>query len=114
MHTTDHTDLEICTDCLMLLANGDVGDRGPAPAGTSWSDDDAHLYERDTDDTNENATARHARKVEAMWPTADGWHLMLGGDVLGFSYRWCDCCGSTLGGDRFTATAMQEVTTDTK
>jgi hypothetical protein len=29
------------------------------------------------------------------------------GDDYGFSWRWCDSCGSTLGGDRFEATLIE-------
>ena len=77
--STDSVPLSICTDCLMLLANGEVFDA----------------------EGNDLAEA-HSVAMTRLWPTE---HITLGGEVLGFSMDDCDGCGSRLGGDRYTATA---------
>lgn len=83
-------DLAICVDCLMMLANGELGQGDTA------------------------AEDAHAEKMAAQWGDAE---LTLGSlgvdstdddderDQLGFSWSSCEGCGSTFGGDRFAATA---------
>lgn len=75
--------LQVCSDCLMMMANGDLGGEG---------DPDAH-----------------AARMDAEWPSEDGWHLSPGDlDEPGFSWNQCDACSSMLGGDRSEAFAMRE------
>jgi hypothetical protein len=91
-------EIRICTDCLMMAANGDVGDRGPVGP---WCDaDDAHLYELPRDDQWNNANTRHAARMDA-WCV--GAHIIAGDGEGQFSWRQCEGCGSTLGGDRHQA-----------
>jgi hypothetical protein len=80
-------DLEVCTDCLMLMANGGMGD------------------------VTEEEEAAHCEAMEARWPMAEGWHVVSGScdEECGFSWRSCESCGSHLGGDRYWAHAMREV-----
>ena len=81
--------LSVCADCLMFIANGDLP-----------TDDDP---ERD---------AEIIAGVERE--QASGSHLCAGGidddpdapDEGGFSWSSCDCCNSSLGGDRFKATLL--------
>ena len=78
-------DIQVCTDCLMMMANGEVGDHGDAPEGATWADD--------------NADTRHVAKMEAMWPSVDGWHMVPGDDDgEGFGWRRVVRVGSSLGG----------------
>lgn len=81
-------EFEWCTDCLMMDANGTLGD------------------------VSEEADVAHAAAMEVQWPTADGWHThnVCDEDCEGsFSWSTCDGCGSHLGGDRHPAVAMREV-----
>lgn len=71
-------DLDVCTDCRQLIANGDIED------GT---------------DTGERVAAA---QVQIWGPLA--WHMVLGDtDEPWFSMSDCDGCGSVLGGDRYHA-----------
>jgi len=79
----DFTDLEVCTDCAMILANGELGQ------GDAMADE------------------RHAALIAAEWPEHD---LVLSGgehDEPFFSRSQCDGCGSRLGGDREVAVAFR-------
>lgn len=86
------TTLEVCVDCLFLLANGEV-----------------------TDENGNDITEAHAAKVSAIWGDTE---ITLGRiapegenddeDHSWFSWQSCDCCGSTLGGDREYATAWSK------
>jgi len=89
-------EISVCTDCLMLIANGEV------------SDD--HPDNRPDDDQDNNASSRHANKINAIWPFENGWHLSIGDDHTEFSWRRCEGCGSRLGGDREQAFAMRSIT----
>ena len=109
---TERYDLNICTDCLMMLANGDVGDRGDIGELTEYQQDadDAHLYNLPGDDQEHNANSRHAALMEYHWPGADGWELYPSCPEDcegGFSWSSCNGCGSTLGGDRHPAVAWK-------
>lgn len=75
---TDTTDISVCTDCILLLANGEV-----------------------IDGHGVDETAEHANRMRAHLGDAE---VVPGGDELGFSWADCEGCGSPLGGDRFTAT----------
>ena len=79
---SDLTKIEICVDCLMVLANGEA-----------------------YDDKGEDITESVVAHIEDMW---DGARLLLGGSDQGFSWRDCEACGSRLGGDRFSAYADSE------
>jgi hypothetical protein len=99
----------VCTDCLMLMANGDVGDRGDISKLSEYqqSEDDAHLYNLPGDDGENNANSRHAARMDAHW---QGYHVVPAcpEDCEGeFSWSSCDGCGSTLGGDRHPAIAWK-------
>lgn len=86
--TYETHDIDICVDCLMMLANGTIGgDATPAM-------DDLHLS-----------------LMELQWPSADGWHVSLNCDENcegGFSWSQCEGCGENLGGDRHPAVAMRK------
>lgn len=77
----EYTELSVCTDCAMLIANGEEPPESKEPG-------------------------EHAALIDARW---HGYYLALGAgdedDDRGFSMRSCDGCGSHLGGDRFAATA---------
>lgn len=93
MNIISTIDIDVCVDCAMYLANATVGDD--------------HPDNRPDDDADENATTRHAAKIEARWPRAGGWHVHVN-NPAGFSMSGCDGCGSNLGGDRYNATAVRD------
>lgn len=110
-------DVALCSDCVYMVANGEVPDRGPMPRTIAHGieagairDDDAHLYNSDDDDDrDENASTRHAEKMGAQWPTDDPaswWELCLGDDEAEFSSRQCDGCGTRLAGTRNYGSAL--------
>jgi len=71
--------LLVCVDCLMAIANGEFPE-------------------------NE---ARASQVINGLDRWADeGYHLAAGDNDGGFSWRGCDCCGSSLGGDRHEAVAL--------
>lgn len=74
------TELEVCTMCIHLLANGEYDD------GT-------------------NAVVIVADGIRRTWG-ANVSHLVPGSSDLGFSWSSCDGCGSTLGGNRHEASAL--------
>lgn len=72
-------EIDVCSDCLMIAANGTLGDE------------------------DQRADQAHADKIETEW---SGW-LMVAGDGEGwFSWHPCGGCGSHLGGNRYSATMM--------
>lgn len=82
IHST--IELSVCDDCIAFIANGD-----------------------------EN-TPDIAARLECWWPTGSGWTLVPGsadedneGDSE-FSWAQCDGCGTTLGGARYPAVALQQ------
>jgi hypothetical protein len=80
--TTTTIELSVCSDCLMVLANG-------------------------ADSIDVDSTVLHAITLGVESWGQDGYVLAADGEDLGF--RWnsqCDVCGSTLGGDRFRAHAL--------
>jgi hypothetical protein len=76
-------ELSVCTDCLHLIANGECGG-----------------------DTN---STQVAEAQVATWGT-DAINMVAGGDDLGFSMATCEGCGSTAGGDRYSASILGEGT----
>ncbi len=76
----DTIDLQVCSDCLLFIANGD------APA----DDNPSHPWVYDG-------------------PEDEGYHVHAGDTDrdAGFSWRRCDTCHSGLGGDRHHAVAMR-------
>ncbi|MCP4307341.1 MAG: hypothetical protein GY788_21215 [bacterium] len=103
-------ELDVCADCLMFIANGDT----PEPACC-----DSHHWSDDSDHEPVSADGWAVSNLDS-W---DGWNLIAGGcecehcaDDTGenpcegwFSWSSCEACGSSLGGDRYHATAMREV-----
>lgn len=100
--------IEICTDCLFLIANGTIGDHDDRPWQVEPDSDGTHIYNRPEDDQDENPDSRHAALMEAQWPTSDGWNIYLGDHETEFSASPCDGCGSRLGGSRHEAMAIRE------
>ena len=76
-------DLSVCSDCIMAISNGDLGD------------------------VSEEYEAEYDAAVKSHWTTTEGWEVVPGNEDLGFSWRQCEGCGSNLGGDRFEAHAMK-------
>jgi hypothetical protein len=74
-------ELEVCTDCVLTLANGPDEDLDP-----------------------ERAAAITAG-IAAL--AGDGYRLEVGVDQLGFSWAHCDLCGDGCGGDRHQAWALR-------
>lgn len=75
----DNVDLSACWECVLFVANGD-------------------LPENDVD----------ADRIEAgviRWHSL-GYHLAVGDEDYGFSWRHCDVCKSHLGGGRHEMFAM--------
>ena len=81
-------EIEVCSDCLMMMANGEIGD------------------------VSEAETEAHAAAMDAAWPMSEGWHLSPDhreSDDDTFSWQSCEGCKSSLGGDRHAAVAMRKV-----
>jgi hypothetical protein len=80
---TEQHEIQVCVDCLFMLANGEIGDTASA-----------------------EQNAAHIARMAGHW--GNGWELFLGSDDEGsFSWSSCEGCGSTLGGDRQTAYAIR-------
>lgn len=76
-----HTiELSVCSDCIQIIANGEIDD------GTDAGD-------------------RCADRQVAVWGSAVR-HLVAGSAELGFSWADCDGCESGLAGDRHQAYAL--------
>lgn len=91
---------EWCVSCLMLDANGDVGDLGNVPWVLRRHEDGMHLYNWPGDDQDENPNTRHAAKMAERWA---GYRLTNDcpeGCEGHFSWSQCQGCGTRLGGDR--------------
>lgn len=84
---SDTVEIAVCTDCLMLLAN-------------------AEAFDAEGNEITEQVGAN----IQDLWGNTE---ITLGSvddtedtaDEGYFSWSSCDGCGSTLGGDRYTATA---------
>jgi hypothetical protein len=89
----DTTELTICTDCVALLANGEVLDSSGEDITSAQSDKMAALW-GDTDITLGSLDCEHcgreARATGTEVESCEPW----------FSSSSCDGCGSPLGGDR--------------
>lgn len=79
-------EIEICANCLSLLANAEV-----------W-DEDGH-----------NVAKVHAEKINTLWPIGQYKLVPNCSEECEGSFSWRDCegCGSTLGGDRHPAVAWE-------
>jgi hypothetical protein len=87
-----------CTDCLILLANGD------APAELDEAELAAWLAEIDTRNAGYQITLGLLREDHACTDEAGQTEADRGGEceceVQSFSWSACDVCGSNLGGER--------------
>ena len=97
----DTTPILACADCLMLVANGET------PEGDYTLPDRINLRWSVSKETCDIYGAVHG----SLW-----WDFTLGGEheseadeysgSLGFSWSPCQCCGSSLGGERYPLTAL--------
>jgi hypothetical protein len=78
--------LLICADCLQAIANDD------------YTGLDYHY-------SPEEADEREAR-IRAGIAGLGGYAVA--GEEYGFSWQGCDCCGSDLGGDKWTCSVLGE------
>ena len=99
--------LEVCVDCLQILANGDLGgveevrttEEVVADMARVWGD----LLGQITLGRTQEEDETEEEYEEATESESEGW----------FSWSVCECCGSSLGGQRFYATAwlpVEEIT----
>ena len=89
MSTIIADDLWVCTDCAMMIANGELG-RG------DWDAEVAHCQRM-----NEELAGWMQEHPYAQMVLSGG-----EGDDPRFSWSRCDGCGSTLGGDRERAAVL--------
>lgn len=82
MATVDADNLEFCTDCVMLIANGEVFNSEGRDIAQEVSDRQVAIWGEGINGV--------LGLVLACPEDCDGW----------FSWSQCDGCGSTLGGDR--------------
>lgn len=97
MNTTDAVEIMICTDCLMVAANG-----------TSEGADDDYEWPSDMDGWIVNPGHLHNLEdcgADVMEGTADCPY-----DEGSFSWSPCDVCRRPLGGDRYPASMFQIIT----
>jgi hypothetical protein len=88
MATIDADELEFCVDCTMLIANGEC-------------------YDSDGNDIGAEVADRQMAIWGTGWDGAYGLTLNCPEDCDGyFTWRACDGCGSTLGGDRHPGVHM--------
>ncbi len=93
MTTDQPSALAVCSDCIMILANGEC----------TYANDEAERIHHE-------GMAKHINGYEVMVGATrdrheDGCDLQgCQCEDLGFSWRACDGCGSPLGGDRYAAT----------
>ncbi len=98
--------LEVCVDCLQILANGDLGgveevrttEEVVADMVEVWGDLLGQITlgrTQEEDETQEQFEENRDSEDE-------GW----------FSMSRCECCGSSLGGQRFYATAWLPIPTE--
>jgi hypothetical protein len=87
----------VCVDCLMMLANGTLGNEDEAEDGAH-----AERMGQEWSDTLLTLGWSAEEYPEGVDPMGDS------ADEAGFSWRHCEGCGSTLGGDRYRATAWHK------
>ena len=86
MSTIIADDLWVCTDCAMMIANGELGQG-------DWDAEVAHCQRM-----NEHLSERLADHGYGSW--------VLGDEGLDFSSCRCDGCGSNLAGYRNSAAVL--------
>ena len=90
---TEPVDIEVCADCLAMIANGELG-QGDDQAEREHGDRmDAYL--------SADAMVTLGRVASADYDPDDNNEER---DEVEFSWHRCDSCGSTLGGYRHLAT----------
>ena len=123
---TEPFTMEICADCLILEANGEIPESRPdllADIATHTGDLEVTLGRMRTEDVVSQIhlqsvlscpLGRHNSALDDFWDfwaecDCEDW------DDAGFSMSSCDMCGSHLGGDRYYATVWiptnEEMTT---
>ena len=94
METSEITELEICTDCLMVAANGESEG---ADEGYEWpADMDGWIV-----------SPGHAHTVELCGADVVNGTADCPYDEGSFSWVPCDVCRRPLGGDRYPATMFK-------
>ena len=78
-------ELSICTDCAMLVANGQTPEA-----------------------MDEYSTEEYLAAIETIWPECEGWVFAVGNDGAEFSRNDCDMCGRPLAGARHDAVAWRQ------
>lgn len=74
-----HSEISVCSDCAMFIANGELPE----------------------EDGNKLISA-----IESNWKDLSGQIVLGDNDTEEFSWSPCECCGSSLGGNRFSATVL--------
>jgi hypothetical protein len=80
-----------CSDCRLFIANGDQpedDDTLPARIDAEWS-------------VSDETCDQYGAVRGSLW-----FDIVDGGEHVGFSWKPCECCGSHLGGDRYSLTAI--------
>jgi hypothetical protein len=89
--------LWVCSDCIILLANGETADPVPDPAPLSLLTGEDVVPGGEHDDDCPN----HAGSPTRGEQDCDC-------ETQSFSWSTCDGCGSVLGGDRHAATVFSD------
>ncbi len=96
--------LEICGDCLQILANGSLGGHAEPRTTEEVVADMAYIWGGNLGQItlgrlqDEDETTEHFEEYLSGWGDDSD-------DSAGFSMSSCEGCGSGLGGDRYYATA---------
>lgn len=87
----------VCTDCILFIANGELPDE-PHDDGTPrhWGDDEPHGPRA------QQILAGVEHDLPGSWALGNG-------EVDEFAVSPCDCCGTTLGGERHDAEFVTQV-----
>ena len=113
-HDYEPSRLEVCVDCLLILANGDLGgdeeDRTTEEVVADITREWGGLLGLVTGDVLGQITLGRIQEEdetetefeENTQSEDEGW----------FSMSGCECCGSSLGGQRFYATAWLPIPTE--
>lgn len=87
----------ICTDCMMLLANGE--------APPEMSEEETAAWLASIDDETEMTPGLLAEEHDEDCPNHGGWQgVECSCERQEFSWSACDSCGSHLGGERHAVT----------